>query len=73
MNAFREHQIVPRIVAWRDLDRKDIERLLLKHRGTIDLQRIRDLVKEFSDLLDAPERVSEFDALIARVARPTVD
>ena len=40
--AFRVHQ-----------DRQDIERLLLKHRATVDLARVRARVLEFAQLLEA--------------------
>lgn len=62
--------IVYKSVAWRDMDRKDIERLLLRHRSTIDLPRIRAQVEEFAQLMEIPERLDDFDALVARVGGP---
>ena len=62
--------IVYKSVAWRDADRKGIERLLLWHRATIDLPRTRAQVEEFSQLMEAPERVEQFDALVSRVRGP---
>lgn len=62
--------IVYKSVAWRDMDRKDIERLLLRHRATVDLSRIRAQVQEFAQLMETPERVDQFDALVARVRGP---
>ena len=53
-------------VAWRDRDRADIERLLVLHGPKIDLDRIRRLVREFSEMLESPERIAEFEAIIRR-------
>ncbi len=62
--------IVYKSVAWRDQDRQDIERLLLKHRATIDLARVRARVLEFAQLLEVPERIEQFDALVERTRQP---
>jgi hypothetical protein len=59
--------VVYKVVAWRDRDRADVERLLATHRGSIDLDRVRDLVRRFAEALDEPERVAEFDRLVHRV------
>jgi hypothetical protein len=64
--ALAEDLIVYKAVAWRERDRTDIERLLVAHPGEVDLGRVRALVAEFAALLDAPERVAEFEALVAR-------
>jgi hypothetical protein len=61
-----EDLIVYKAVAWRERDRTDIERLLALHHHTVDLTRVRALVVEFSQLLEEPDRVSQFDALLAR-------
>jgi hypothetical protein len=53
-------------VAWRERDRADIERLLARHAGRIDLDRVRSLVREFADALDEPERLAAFDAIVTR-------
>jgi hypothetical protein len=58
--------IVLKAVAWRDRDRSDIERLLVLHRDTIALDRIREAVSQFYEALDEPERLVEFDALVRR-------
>jgi hypothetical protein len=50
-------------------DRSDIERLLAAHRDQIDLARVRSLVAEFAAVMDAPERVDEFEWLLRRVSR----
>jgi len=68
--ALPEDLIVYKAVAWRDQDRADIERLLRLHHSGIDFKRVRRLVAEFADALDAPERVAEFEALLARITPP---
>jgi len=67
--ALVEDLVVYKAVAWRERDRSDIERLLVAHPGKVDLGRVRSLVAEFAALLDAPERVAEFEALLSRVTR----
>ena len=62
--------IVYKAVAWRGRDRDDIERLLLLHGDRIDLDRIRDLVRQFSEALEEPERVAELEALIGKTLGP---
>jgi hypothetical protein len=47
----------------------DIERLLVTHPDQVNVGRVRALVAEFAVALDAPERVAEFEALLARVSR----
>jgi hypothetical protein len=64
--AAPEDLVVYKAVAWRERDRADIERLLARHAGRIDLARVRGLVREFADALDEPERVAAFDALVTR-------
>ena len=64
-----EDLVVYKAVAWRERDRSDIERLLLANPGQVNVERVRALVTEFAAALDAPERVVEFDALLARVSR----
>jgi hypothetical protein len=44
--AAPEDLIVYKAVAWRDRDRSDIERLLTRYRGQLNLDRIRALVRE---------------------------
>jgi hypothetical protein len=65
--AVAEDLVVYKVVAWRDRDRADVERLLATHRGSIDLDRVRDLVRRFAEALDEPERIAEFDRLVHRV------
>lgn len=67
--ATPEDLVVYKAAAWRERDRTDIERLLLRHGDAIDLDRIRGLVRLFAEALDEPERVQAFDALVARALR----
>lgn len=63
--------IIYKAVAWRERDRTDIERLLLRHAKRIDLAEVRSAVAEFARALEAPERVVEFDQLVDRaIGRP---
>lgn len=68
--ALPEDLIVYKAVAWRNQDRTDIERLLRLYHGEIDVRRVRGLVAQFAAALDAPERIAEFDAILARVTKP---
>ena len=65
--ALPEDLIVYKAVAWRDQDRADIERLVRLHHREIDVARVRGLVAQFAAALDAPERMAEFEAILARV------
>lgn len=64
--ARAEDLVILKAVAWRDRDRADIERLLLRHGASIDLGRVRRTVGEFAEVLEAPERVAELDEIIER-------
>lgn len=61
-----EDLLVYKAVAWRDRDKEDVERLLLLHGDEIDLRRVRDLVHQFAEALEEPERVEEFEALVRK-------
>jgi hypothetical protein len=61
-----EDLVVFKAVAWRERDRTDIERLLVLHGSAMDLGRVKRLVREFSEVLDSPERVEEFAAIVRR-------
>jgi plasmid stabilization system protein ParE len=56
-------------VAWRDRDRADVERLLVRHGDAIDLARVRAVGREFALALDDPERIDQLEALITRARR----
>lgn len=64
--ARAEDLVIYKAVAWRERDRTDIERLLVAHRGQIDLLRVRRVVREFAVALDEPERIADLDRLIER-------
>jgi uncharacterized nucleotidyltransferase DUF6036 len=64
--ATPEDLIIYKAVAWRDRDRSDIERLLALHGRSIDLERVRGVLREFASALDEPERVDQFEALVTR-------
>lgn len=56
--------IVLKAVAWRPRDRDDIDQLVLRYGRTLNLARIRDLVGQFAEVLEVPERPREFEALV---------
>jgi hypothetical protein len=64
--AIAEDLIVYKVVAWRDRDRADVERLLRLHGPTIDIARVRGLVAEFASALDEPERIADFERLVEK-------
>jgi len=43
-----------------------VERLLTLHHDTIDLERVRKLVRDFAEALGDPKRVGEFEAMLQR-------
>jgi len=57
--------VVLKAVAWRPRDQSDIERLVAIHGKSLDLDRLRHTVAQFYALLEEPERMADFDALIA--------
>jgi hypothetical protein len=64
--ATAEDLIIYKAVAWRDRDRADVERLLIRHGDSIDLDRVRSVVREFALALDNPARIDQLEALITR-------
>ena len=64
--ASAEDLVVYKTVAWRDQDKADVERLLILHGRSMDVDRIRGLVRQFAEALDEPERVTQFEHLLAR-------
>ncbi len=68
--ATPEDLVVYKAVAWRDRDKSDIERLLVLHGRSMNLVRVRALVKQFSETLEEPERLLEFDKLVAQALTP---
>lgn len=61
--------VVYKAIAWRERDRADIDRLLRLHPG-LPLDAVRRQIAQFAEALDEPERLREFDALVARSRRP---
>lgn len=61
-----EHLLVMKAIAGRDIDRIDVERLLRFH-PDLDLDPIREQVREFAEVLEIPEISIDFDAAIERV------
>jgi Nucleotidyl transferase AbiEii toxin, Type IV TA system len=68
--AVPEDLVIYKALAWRDQDRYDIEHLLTLHGDHIDLERVRRFVREFAQILDAPERILEFDWLVGKALGP---
>ena len=68
--AVPEDLVIYKALAWRDRDRYDIEQLLTLHGDDINLERVRAFVHEFSQILDMPERIPEFDRLLRRILGP---
>jgi predicted nucleotidyltransferase len=64
--ARAEDLIIYKAVAFRPQDQQDIERLLVLHRRSLDLKRIRRIVGEFAAALDEPERVADLERIIRR-------
>ncbi len=64
-----EDLIIFKAVAWRPVDQQDVERLLVLHGTTIDLERVRRHVKELGDALEV-DRLRDLDSLVARLVKP---
>jgi len=62
-----EDLIVLKAVAWRLRDRDDIERLLIRHGRSVDLQQIRATLVQLFGMLEEPERLADFDSLVSAV------
>jgi hypothetical protein len=65
--ARAEDLIIYKAVAFRPQDQQDIERLLVLHRSSVDLARVRRVVGEFATALDEAERMDRLDEIIRRV------
>jgi predicted nucleotidyltransferase len=64
--ATAEDLVIYKAVAWRDRDRADVERLLVRHGREMDLKRLRAAVRQFAEALEEPERVEAFERLLHR-------
>lgn len=62
-----EDLVVLKAVAWRLRDRDDIERLLIRHGRSVDLQQIRATLVQLFGMLEEPERLADFDSLVSAV------
>jgi hypothetical protein len=51
-------------VLWRSQDQQDVEHLLERFAADVDLARIRKVLAEFVVVLNAHERLAEFDRLV---------
>jgi len=61
-----EDLVIYKAIAWRPQDQQDVERLLTLHGDRMDLVRVRRIVTELSDALEAPERPAELERVIQR-------
>ena len=64
--ARAEDLVIYKAIAWRPRDQQDVERMLLLHRDTIDLGRVRRHVRELGEAMEV-DRLADLDALIARL------
>jgi hypothetical protein len=64
--ATAEDLVIYKAVAWRDRDRADVERLLVRHGASIDVDRVRSVVREFALALDDPARIDQLETVITR-------
>ena len=62
-----EDLVIYKVVAWRAQDRQDIERLLRVHGGAVDIERVRRSVAQIAEILEDPDRVAEFEEILATV------
>jgi len=58
--------VIYKLVAARPRDLDDVERLLLLHGPSLDLQRITATVREFADALEDPERLETLSRLLKK-------
>lgn len=64
--ATAEDLVIYKALAWRDRDRSDIERLIVLYGKEMSLQKVRDMMVQFAEILEEPQRVQEFDRLVQR-------
>lgn len=63
--ARAEDLIIYKAVAWRARDQRDIRELVALHRDEIDFERLRAVVGQFALAIEEPERLDEFERLLA--------
>ena len=64
--ATAEDLVIYKALAWRDRDRSDVERLIVLYGKEMNLQKVRDMMVQFAEILEEPQRVQEFDRLVQR-------
>ena len=64
--ATPEDLVIYKGFAWLPQDQQDVERLLLMHGRAMDLSRVRRILGEFLELMEEPERMLAFNALVHR-------
>jgi predicted nucleotidyltransferase len=60
-----EDLIIHKAIADRPKDWLDIEKILLRQRGKLDLAYVRDWLTQFAEALEKPELIKRFDGLYA--------
>jgi predicted nucleotidyltransferase len=61
-----EDLVIYKAIAWRPQDQQDVERLLLLHGKLMDLDRVRQIVGQFAEVLEDTSRLDELNRVIAR-------
>ncbi len=64
--ARAEDLVIYKMIAWRPRDQQDVERMLLLHGATMDLDRVRRHVRELSEAIET-DRLGDLDAIVARL------
>lgn len=59
-----EDLIIYKLVAARPRDLDDVEKLLLLYRGSLDIARIRRVIREFAEVLEDPARLEALERLL---------
>ena len=63
-----EDLVIYKLVAARPQDQKDVEQLMVLHRESIDIERVRSVIGEFSGLLEGTDRADLLETLWKRTA-----
>ncbi len=64
--ARAEDLVIYKMIAWRPRDQQDVERMLLLHGASIDLTRVRRIVRELGEAMEN-DRLADLEAMIARL------
>ncbi len=64
-----EDLLIYKMVASRPQDLRDVEELLLRHVGRINIGKVRDRVGQFASLLERPDMITQMEGCIQRAAR----